>query len=108
MNERPSPCSSTETALINVYSVTFRGASNYSTRPVIVREHVIDASSQGRHSIWPQLIAADGLAGSDRTMDSPVVLRWTEVDGDTIRENAQPRPSCWRTRPGSPSDAPTP
>ncbi len=58
-------------------------------RPVIVREHVIDASSQGRHSIWPQLIAADGLAGSDRTMDSPVVLRWTEVAGDTIRENAQ-------------------
>jgi hypothetical protein len=76
-------------AIINVYSVTLRSASNYSTPPVIVREHSVDVSSSGRHSIWPQLIAVDGLAGSDRRVDSPAVLRWTEVDGDTIREKAQ-------------------
>jgi hypothetical protein len=74
--------------IINVYSMTLQSGAGYSTRPIIVREHRIDLASSGQHALFPQLIAVDGLAGSERRLDSPVVLRWSAVGGDTVTEQA--------------------
>ncbi len=78
-----------ERAVINVYSLTIKSGVNYGARPTIVRELRVDATPLTRHSVYPQLIAVDGLAGSDRSVDSPIVLRWSETGGDVVIEKAR-------------------
>jgi hypothetical protein len=75
--------------VINVYSATIRSASGYSLRPDIRLELRVDASAQGAHSAWPQLIAPDGFGGSDRLTDMPVVLRWSSIAPPNVTEMAQ-------------------
>jgi len=76
--------------VINVYSVTILSANNYANRPVIVREHTIHVPSSSRDTIWPNLIGVDGLAGSDRQVDSPMALRWMEFGpGSSVSEKVQ-------------------
>jgi hypothetical protein len=75
--------------VVNVYSIIIKSASNYSVRPAIVRELRVDASPLVRHSAYPQLISVDGLAGSDRLIDSPMVLRWSETGGNQVIEKAR-------------------
>jgi hypothetical protein len=75
--------------ILNVYSVTLRSAQGYDVRPDIVRELVVDASATGGHVIFPQLIAPDHFGGSDLFVDTPVVLRYTTVTGDAVREDVR-------------------
>ncbi len=76
--------------VINVYSATILSGNDYADRPLIVREHTVHAPSSGRDTVWPNLIGVDGLAGSDRQLDSPMVLRWLEFGpNDMVSEKFQ-------------------
>jgi hypothetical protein len=77
--------------IVNVYSVTWRSAGGYAQaqRPVIVREHKLEPGGPGAHLAFPQLISPDHLAGSDLRIDTPMVLRYTEIVGDVVRERAR-------------------
>lgn len=78
-----------EYTIINVYSVTIRNANGYSVRPVVERVLRVDGSGQGQHSVWPQLIAPDGLGNSSMLFDMPVVLRWSRIQSPNVAEMAQ-------------------
>ena len=77
--------------ITNVLSVTLRSADGYAHQPEVVRvARVVNGSPLAGHVIFPQLIQADGLGGSDLGVDMPVVLRIATVNGDNIRELALP------------------
>jgi len=74
--------------IVNVYAITLRSANGYQAPPDVTRVLVVDRSANGQDAIWPQLIRADGAGGADLTLDTPVVLRYALVGGDTVTEQA--------------------
>lgn len=75
--------------VINVYSATIRSENGYAVRPIVHRVHRVDLASTAHHSLWPQLIAPDGVGGSIALEDTPVVLRWSDVAVPNVTEKAQ-------------------
>ncbi len=73
----------------NLYEVTLRSAGGYAAAPEIepLATFVTGAPPNG-HVIFPQLVQADHLAGSDLGFDEPVILRIASVVGDTVKEHA--------------------
>jgi hypothetical protein len=73
--------------IINLYSVSIRtgpGPSGLYDDPQI--EKVLTLSLPGNHFAFPQLIAVDHLAGSDLQLDSPVLLRFTQVTNNLAND----------------------
>ncbi len=74
--------------IVNVYAITLRSANNYLGAPDVKRILTVDLSAAGLDALWPQLIRTDSAAGSDLTVDTPVVLRYSLVGGDAVSERA--------------------
>jgi hypothetical protein len=76
-------------ALINVWAVTLMSFNGYAGPHVV--ERVATLFDASHDYFFPQLIRADGQAGSNLTIDTPVILRYTTWDGnDTYEERAIP------------------
>jgi hypothetical protein len=73
----------TGTEIINVVEVTLRSAQQYNAAPIIRRLASVDFSSSNKQALFPQLIRADNAGGSDLTVDTPIVLRYSLWDGST-------------------------
>jgi hypothetical protein len=80
----------TGTEIINVVEVTLRSAEQYNAPPIIRRLGTVDFSASGKHALFPQLIRVDSAGGSDLTVDTPIVLRYTLWDRSTnVEEHAR-------------------
>jgi hypothetical protein len=74
--------------IINVYMVTLKTAGGYAGPHEIELVARLDDSASGSHLLFPDLIQPDHLAGSDLGVDTPVILRFASVSGDTVGEHA--------------------
>jgi hypothetical protein len=78
------------TEIVNVVEVTLRSAQQYNAPPIIRRLNAVDFSSTSKHALFPQLIRVDNAGGSDLTLDTPIVLRYTLWDRSTnVEEHAR-------------------
>jgi len=76
-------------AMINVWAITLFSANGYAGPHTV--ERIATLYDASHHYFFPQLIRADGQAGSDLTVDTPVILRYTTWNGaDTYEERAIP------------------
>jgi hypothetical protein len=82
---------STDFELTNLFLVTLRSAGGYAEPPEIRFLGTVRLGDPPvGHVIFPHLVQADHLAGSDLGFDVPIILRVASVFGDTIREHALP------------------
>jgi len=73
----------------NLFSVTLLSSNGYNRADITKLARLVNSlPTITGHVVFPHLITADNLAGSDLRVDAPAVLRVTTLSGDTVLESA--------------------